>query len=104
MTWSTSNRRDELPKDWGVIRRGVLERDAHSCQWPLSFGGVCGQPANEVDHRYSPTDHNPHSLWSLCPYHHMRKTAGESHAGRRGQAKRKRNVEQHPGARRAGGG
>lgn len=39
---------------WGALRRAVLERDGHRCQWPVGevrgHVVVHGAPADEVDH------------------------------------------------------
>lgn len=33
-----------------VIRPKILARDGYRCQVPLRTGGICGRPANAVDH------------------------------------------------------
>lgn len=98
MTWASSNRRASLPKNWGEIRGRVIARDKAVCQWPLPFGGTCGNPANEVDHKNKPNDHTLGNLWLLCHDHHARKTQAEAQAARgRYEPKRIERYE-HPNA------
>ncbi|WP_238552426.1 HNH endonuclease signature motif containing protein [Bifidobacterium cuniculi] len=79
------------------------------CQWPVSDengfpAGVCGAPANEVDHivhNMVRDDDDPHNLRALCHYHHVQKTAAESAEGRV-KASRRRNAAkfyEHPAFR-----
>jgi 5-methylcytosine-specific restriction protein A len=103
MPWETdgsSKRRQELPRDWDAVRRRVLDRDGHRCQYPRSRGGICGQPANQVDHWVGRDDHREESLLSLCAWHHRQKTQSESAQARRAiQDKTLHPVEKHPGLR-----
>lgn len=92
--WSTSDRRDRLPRDWKRIRQRVLTRDRGLCQHPVLGGGLCGAPAREVDHRIDPDAHGDDQLWSLCRFHHNEKTQREALAGRVFQ---RRPNERHPG-------
>ena len=48
---SQGRRSAPLPKGWHRIRGRILKRDRHVCQWPLGTGGICGEPANQVDHK-----------------------------------------------------
>lgn len=96
MAWSSSNRREQLPPDWHKIRARILKRDTHTCKWPLSFGALCGNPAHEVDHRHTPTNHSDNNLWALCPTHHTIKTTQESLAARPRLAPKQRSIEKHP--------
>lgn len=97
MAWSSSNRRAGLPSNWATIRRRILRRDGHRCQWPLTFGGICGADAHEVDHRADPALHTDANLWALCPPHHGHKTQLEAAAARPARATRRRPAEPHPG-------
>ncbi|MGK5730102.1 HNH endonuclease [Streptomyces sp. URMC 124] len=97
MAWSTSTRRAQLPRNWAQLRAAVLLRDAHLCRWVRYDTGLpCFEEATEVDHRFDPHDHRPEALWSLCHWHHARKTAQEAAAGR----KRARQAREVPSSRR----
>lgn len=99
MAWANkSRRRAELPKDWPEIRGRVLTRDGGRCKWPLSFGGTCGRPANEVDHKAGAHDHTPANLWALCHEHHAAKTARESRDAKPVATPKARPSEAHPGS------
>lgn len=98
--WRTSNRRSELPDDWKLIRRKVLERCGRRCEHVSDSGVRCRQPATDVDHRDDRDYHGTDGLQGLCPDHHKRKTAAESRearvAKRRKGARRRR--DDRPGA------
>jgi len=74
--WSGSNRRAELPKDWGRRRRRVLRRDGYRCR-------RCGKPATDVDHVVPGDDHSDGNLQALCSDCHDAKTLEEAAAARR---------------------
>lgn len=76
--WATSTRRSRLPKDWAKIRRRVLARDGHRCQW-----SGCMAEAAEVDHVVRGDDHSLANLQALCRPHHQEKTQSESAQARR---------------------
>jgi 5-methylcytosine-specific restriction protein A len=101
--WQGSTRRDTLPPDWQTIRKRILARDRGRCQWRLD-GGVCGEPANQVDHidHSRRDDHSDGNLRSLCFPHHQRKSSAEGgRAPRRATRYNvKRPVEAHPGLKR----
>lgn len=101
MAWESSNRRANLPKNWGALRQAVVERDRGRCQWPLPFGNeTCGNREQlEVDHKRDPDDHSMSNLWTLCHDHHARKTSGESIAAKPKREAKKRRVEAHPNQR-----
>lgn len=102
MPWSSSDRKSELPHDWDTVRKRVLDRDGHRCQWPRAGrrDGICGAPATDVDHRVHRDDHRDESLWALCRWHHNRKTQDESTAGKQALAAKLRHpVDRHPGLR-----
>jgi 5-methylcytosine-specific restriction endonuclease McrA len=102
MPWESSNRKSELPSDWDAVRQRIGDRDGWRCQWPRSgagrANGICGQPANQCDHKEPGGDHSETNLWMLCRWHHNRKTQEESTAGKRALADKGRHpVERHPG-------
>lgn len=104
MPWSSggsSTRRQEFPANWYTeIRPAVLNRDNHRCRWPRPDrrAGICNATANQVDHRDDRDSWEVADLWSLCQYHHMRKTQGQSIEARKAAlAKAKHPVERHPG-------
>lgn len=93
----TSARTVPLPKGWGVIRRGILQRDGYVCTW-VHQGARCQEAATDVDHIGDPSDHSEANLRSLCGPHHRTRTSAQG--GRAAQAKRiprKRRQERHPG-------
>lgn len=98
---STRRRTAPMPKGWERIRRRILRRDGHRCQWPLGTGGVCGEPANEVDHKIGAAqgaeDNSDDNLWALCAWHHARKTGREASAIAHTKPPRARPAEAHPG-------
>lgn len=100
MAWNTSQRRDELPPDWQLIRIRILRRDGYRCQARDSRGIKCSHPANQVDHI------TPHSrggtdddsnLQALCRWHHAQKSSAEGRAARTYQSQRNPDHEAHPG-------
>lgn len=97
--WEGSNRRNELPPGWYTrIRPRILRRDRHVCQWRMAVGGICGQPANQVDHVGDPHDHRDANLQALCEKHHRRKSSQQGNAAHRRRPSRHRPPEPHPGA------
>src|SRR5690242_14013439 len=100
MTWTTSNRRSRLPKDWPVRVRTVLGRDGHRCQVRLHDKVICGKPANEVDHIIPGDDHKLSNLRAICSFHHSRKSSAEGHRAYAETMKRNRarfsRSEVHP--------
>lgn len=95
-----TSRTTPLPDDWPVIRRRILDRDGHTCQWPMN-GTICGRPARNVDHKtpgHLGGGHDDDNLWSLCDPHERAKSAAEG--GRVWQARRRRMAHRettHPG-------
>lgn len=95
--WSSSNRRQRLPKDWFQRRARVLRRDAGICH-------VCKLPgADSVDHVIAGDQHDEANLKAIhkvpC---HARKSSSEG--GQAAGAQRKaraaarfRPAEAHPG-------
>ncbi|QPB09833.1 HNH endonuclease [Streptomyces phage Shady] len=78
MAWHSSNRRSELPPNWGTLRQRVIRRDKGLCQGVLDTGGLCGHPGTDVDHIRPGNDHSLSNLQLLCPWCHKRKTQAES--------------------------
>src|SRR4051794_27619002 len=72
-----STRKDRLPPNWPALRRAVLRRDGHACQWRTTQGTTCGARATDVDHIIRGDDHRITNLQSLCGYHHGKKTGSE---------------------------
>lgn len=90
-----------LPSNWAQIRRRVLERDNHECQW-LADGWYCGARANQVDHIVPGGSDDLSNLQALCEQHHELKSKREGAAAywkkRREIDKRLRKpAEKHPG-------
>lgn len=88
-----TRRRQELPPNWGHIRRQILQRDHHTCV-------LCGREGNQVDHINGPQDHRPQNLRTLCEQCHNRVTSRQGGTSyRKGHRRRKhprRAPEQHP--------
>lgn len=99
MNWYSSKRDARFNPGWDKTRKRILERDHHSCQWPVTDWNtgrthLCGAPANEVDHKVRNEVHDddsPGNLWALCPFHHKLKTGRESAEAR--VAKRRKREE-----------
>lgn len=98
---SQGRRSAPLPRGWeSKTRPRILRRDRYVCQWPMVTGGICGEPANEVDHKIPAhlggpeTDEN---YWALCSWHHARKTGREASAVAHARPPRRRPVQAHPG-------
>lgn len=90
-----------LPKGWDRIRRRILRRDRWKCQWPVATGGLCGEQANQVDHKVGAAqgvdDHSDENLQALCRWHHDQKTGREASAVAHALPPRARPQEKHPG-------
>jgi 5-methylcytosine-specific restriction protein A len=99
--WSSSNRRDNLPTNWGAIRVRILKRDGHRCTHRDDYGTRCAELATDVDHIRPGNDHSDGNLRSLCKWHHGKKSGAEGAVAkataRRRIDKRFRRGEQHPG-------
>lgn len=98
MSWSSSSRRASLPSNWNAIAAERQAFDHYRCQWPGDRGGICGRKSDGgVDHRVHRDNHELWALWSLCKFHHDRKTQQEARAAR-GPARTKWvPQERHPG-------
>jgi 5-methylcytosine-specific restriction protein A len=97
MAWDTSDRKSRLPSDWSTRRVRVLRRDSYRCQARDSLGHLCGEPANQVDHKNPGDDHDLDNLQALCRWHHARKSSAEGAAARRPRPTMRRDPEPHPG-------
>ena len=83
--FSTSTYQRGRPPIPDRLRRQVLERDGHTCQW-LDDAGICGAPATDVDHvipRAAGGTDDPANLRAICARHHRAKTGREARAMRR---------------------
>jgi 5-methylcytosine-specific restriction enzyme A len=68
--------RNYLPRNWGAIRRMVLERD------PICV--LCGAAqAEQVDHIGSKYDHRLENLRGVCKPCHTERTIAQAHAAKR---------------------
>lgn len=98
---SQGRRSAPLPKGWeSRTRPRILRRDRHVCQWPLDTGGICGEPANQVDHKIPAYLGGPEvdeNYWALCEWHHNKKTGREAAAASHAKPPRARPQEEHPG-------
>ncbi|WP_445942298.1 HNH endonuclease [Pseudonocardia sp. T1-2H] len=93
--WSTSNRRDSLPRDWARIRKRVLIRDNYKC---LIRGPKCTGRANQVDHIVRSGTNDESNLQSACANCHAQKSSREGmNAQKRKRELRMRGPERHPG-------
>lgn len=98
--WQGSNRAATLPPNWQAIRKAVLRRDRGVCQLRIG-AGICGAPANQVDHIDDPTDHSIYNLRALCEPHHAQRSSQQGNAARWAPQRRERRPpEPHPGIRR----
>ncbi|MGW2708682.1 HNH endonuclease [Streptomyces sp. NPDC001356] len=94
--WAGSNRRAELPSNWGSeIRPFVLQRDEYRCRNRID-GRVCGRTANQVDHIGDRHDHRPEMLQALCEDCHNHKSSRQGNAAR-WAVRMQRPTERHPG-------
>ena len=91
MTWSSSNRRSQLPPDWErEIRPRILKRD-RLCRWKEHGDFPCRNRAIEVDHIRRGNDHSDSNLRGLCGYHHQLKSSME---GAEALAKKRERIAQ----------
>lgn len=97
MAWSTSDRRHRLPKDWPTIVSRIKTRDQHRCQAPR-HDPRCDGTGTEVDHIIQGDNHSDDNLQLLNEHCHRAKTAAETAARNKLNAKlRRRPEEDHPG-------
>lgn len=94
MAWTTSNRKQRLPRNWIQLREACLKAANYRCQWVREdTSRRCGEYANQADHVRAMDDKSP--LQALCEYHHSRKSSAEG--GRAAAAARKAATKRHPG-------
>jgi 5-methylcytosine-specific restriction protein A len=96
MTWDrASRRRSELPPDWPIIQRDVLERDGHRCQ---IRGPRCTGYATEADHIGDKHNHTRTNCRAACHTCHSARTAAQGHqAARTARLTAQHPREPHPG-------
>lgn len=110
MTW-LGKRRNQLPSNWGAVRKARLEMDGYRCTaLEMHYDGrdeqnrsmyhsvPCTHPATEVHHINGPLDHRLSSLRSICRDHHQQETQAEARVAR-AKVARKRVTQPHPGLR-----
>lgn len=96
MAWSTSTRRQRLPRSWPAIRRRILRRDGYKCTWiRVDTEQRCNAAANQVDHIDEQGPDEDWNLRALCFFHHQRRSSQQG--GRASAAKRKQDDLIHPG-------
>lgn len=98
MTWSTSTRKERLPKDWETyIVPKILKRDKYTCK---IIDDGCQIQATEVDHIVRGDDHRFSNLQAVCERCHAKKSSREgNNAKARLKMLRKRPTGRHPGLR-----
>ncbi|RJQ79965.1 HNH endonuclease [Pseudonocardiaceae bacterium YIM PH 21723] len=97
MSWTTSQRSQQLPDDWPALRAGILRRDRWACR---IAGPLCRGRATEVDHIHPGDNHSPENLRAVCTPCHARKSSREGALARaRLRALRTRPLQRHPGMR-----
>ena len=97
MAWHTSDRRHRLPKDWPTIVSRIKTRDQHRCQ-ASRHDPRCDGRGTDVDHIIQGDNHSDDNLQLLNEYCHRAKTADETAARNKLNAKlRRRPEEEHPG-------
>ena len=97
MAWHTSDRRHRLPKDWPAIVSRIKARDQHRCQ-ASRHDPRCDGRGTDVDHIIQGDNHSDDNLQLLNEHCHRAKTADETAARNRLNAKlRRRPEEDHPG-------
>ena len=93
--WKDSNRVNQLPKNWKLIRIAVMRRDNYTCQ-----EGNCRNLATDVDHIKPGNDHSMSNLRAICSEHHRKKSSSEGYAAMNKKRKdidqRFRRTETHP--------
>jgi len=74
-------RKSRLPADWPRLRKAVLERCGHQCQW-VENGVRCLNTATDVDHIVEGADdhYSAGALQGLCNPHHLVKTGRAARA------------------------
>ncbi|WP_136314327.1 HNH endonuclease [Actinomyces procaprae] len=97
MPWSTSNRRQRLPRNWPQIRAQVLARAHGQCQ-AINHAPGCDGHATDIDHITPGDNHTLNNLQALSAACHLAKTARETAARNHARARlRQHPDEKHPG-------
>lgn len=97
MPWSTSDRRERLPRNWQSIRAKVKAR-AHGLCEADRHDPRCDGIGTDADHIKAGDHHELTNLQWLSEPCHRAKTARESAERNRQQARLKRRpTEPHPG-------
>jgi hypothetical protein len=89
VSWSTSNRRGELPADWPRIRLAVKRRARGRCQ-ATTHVPECNGVGRDCDHIGNPDDHRLSNLQWLSHPCHQAKTISD-------RPVRARPTASHPG-------
>lgn len=96
-SWYTSDRRQRLPPDWPRVRAQVRERAHGLCQAKHHARG-CDGWGTDCDHIEAGDDHRLANLQWLSGPCHRAKTARETIARNKKNAKLKKHpVEKNPG-------
>lgn len=102
MAWSTSDRRQRLPKNWADIRRQV-QRRAHGLCEATTHARACDGTGTDADHIHAGDNHALTNLQWLSGPCHRAKTATETAARNTTIAALKhRPPELHPGRKHHG--
>lgn len=96
--WNGSRRRDELPPNWGQLKKQAKARAGGRCERKTN-GVRCDRAGKEL-HHIKRDVHDLRWLEWLCPEHHRIETIKQAKAAQRAkyQAARYRQLEAHPGA------
>jgi hypothetical protein len=96
--WADSTRRSELPPDWPLLRRVVIERAGGRCEVIKKSGRRCWDDGTDVDHKVAGRDDSLANLQLLCKWHHAQKSSREGNEAKAAyRAQLKHPVETHPG-------
>jgi 5-methylcytosine-specific restriction protein A len=95
VTWTSSNRRDRLPRDWHR-RRAIAKREAGGICQAVTNGVRCTALGTDCDHVDRHGGDEPTNLQWLCSAHHKVKTRAEAQAA---VLPRQRPAVRHPGLR-----
>ena len=94
-SWNSSGRREDLPSNWGRLRRQVLREADGRCE--LRVEGCLGV-ASEVDHIRPGVDHSRSNLRAVCRRCHALKSSAEGNARLSELRRLRRRPEgRHPG-------
>ena len=94
-----ARRTTPLPRGWPAIRRAVLRRCDHRCEWTEDDGTRCRATATHADHvipAWEGGGDHLDNLQGLCPPHHEAKTAREAGRARGVQKTREADRSRRP--------